>query len=191
VVVQGGNVNAIRQQIEAKLKERQDVDAAETKTAAEKTLTPAQLTRLVEIDLQVRGVEAFTDPKVADALRLTDEQKKAVEEVIESAKNAVNQPVFPPGVAGGVVGRPVLAGLTDPKARKATYEKAAETLTKEQLATWKKMTGEAVSGFDPHAILTAGGSITVRGGIMAAPAMPVVPGVPLVPPAAPPPKKDD
>jgi hypothetical protein len=201
VVIQGGNVNAIRQQIQAQMKERQDAEEAENKVAAAKVLKPEQLARLVEIELHVRGAEAFTDAKVADALKLTDDQKKAVADAIEGAKGEGNlpaaaalpglpaAPVLPPaGRGGGVVVRGfVTGGPVDAKARKAAYEKATETLTKDQQAAWKKLTGEPPA-FDPHALHTGSGSgsITVRGGIMAAPAMPVMPAVPVAPP-----KKDD
>jgi RNA polymerase sigma factor (sigma-70 family) len=202
VIGPGANPAAIQQQIEAQIKERRDAEAAECKAAAEKILKPSQLLRLVQIELQVRGAEAFTDPKVADTLKLTDDQKKAIGEVIEVAKGGGNLPV----AAGGPVQPPIAGGggivfargvsLFDPKARKATYEKAVETLTAEQKAAWKTMTGEAAT-FDPHTLYTmsGSGSISVRGGMMAAPAMPAMPvvqGVPLLPAAPPqPPKKDD
>jgi RNA polymerase sigma factor (sigma-70 family) len=197
-IAPGGNPNAAIQQLEAKMKERQEAEAAETKTAVEKVLKSAQLLRLMEIDLQVRGAEAFTDPKVADTLKLTDDQKKAIEDAIEDGKGTRNvggQAAPLPPAPGGVVIRGMAWSTTsafEPKARKAAYEKAEEALTKEQKATWKKMVGEAVSGFDPHAMWVnrGGAGATIRmGAPLFAPAMPAVPGVPL--PIAPPPKKDD
>lgn len=182
-----GGINL--QQIQDQQKEREEADAKKTREVAEKILKPSQLLRLAEIDLQVRGAEAFTDEKVADALRLTDDQKKQVAEAIEEGKNPPPRAMPPAPGGGGVVVWSANVGA-DPKARKAACEKAEAVLTKEQQATWKKMTGEAVTGFDPHAVTVgpAGGSITVRGGVLAAPAIPVG-GVPLVPPQ--PPKKDD
>lgn len=185
------------QQIEAQMKEQQEAEVKQTKEMAEKILKPAQLARLSEIDLQVRGAEAFTDSKVADALNLTDDQKKSIGEMIEEMKNPNRgAPVAAPPVAGGGPGGGVVVwsvnlGLgVDPKARKAACEKAEEVLTKEQKAAWKKMTGEAVSGFDPHALRAMGAPTTAAFGGVRAVQGRAVPALPLVPPAAPP-KKDD
>ncbi|MEO2088669.1 MAG: sigma-70 family RNA polymerase sigma factor, partial [Gemmataceae bacterium] len=148
-------------QFEAVLKERQEVEAKQNKEMAEKVLKPAQLVRLAEIDLQVRGAEAFTDPKVAEALRLTEDQKKSIGEAVDEIKNSNRgvqaMPAVPAGGGGpgGVVVFTANIGF-DPKARKAACDKAEAVLTKEQQAAWKKMTGEAVSGFDPHAIRAMG-----------------------------------
>jgi RNA polymerase sigma factor (sigma-70 family) len=177
--------------------EQFEAEVTEIKNTVEKVLKPSQLLRLAEIDLQVRGADAFANAKVADALKLTDEQKKAIGEVIDELKNPNGgvRALPPAGAPGGVVVWSANVGA-DPKARKAACEKAEEVLTKEQKAVWKKMVGEPVALFDPHALAAgpAGGSITVRGG-MVAPPIRVVPGraipaLPLVPPAAPP-KKDD
>jgi Spy/CpxP family protein refolding chaperone len=47
-------------------------------------LTPAQAQRLREVSLQVRGFAAVNDPDIADALRLTDEQRAKVAAAAEA-----------------------------------------------------------------------------------------------------------
>lgn len=192
VIQPGANPNVIQQQFEANVRERQEAEAAETKAVAEKVLKPAQLLRLTEIELQVRGAEAFTDPKVVDGLKLTAAQKESVEKVIEEGKENRNggiQAVPPPapGAAGGRVAFWTSTSPLNPKARKEAYEKAEAVLTREQKAIWKKMIGEPV-GFDPHliAVLHHGSGTTVRFGVPLA--VPAVPALPVIPP---PPKKND
>ncbi len=177
--------------------EQFEAECAEVKKAVEKVLKPAQLRRLAEVELQMRGAEAFADAKVADALKLTDDQKGTVTAAVEEVQNGTstqNVPLAGGGPGQGVV-RVSMSNRSDPKAHKAAIEKIEGTLTKEQKAAWKGLTGEATS-FDPIAVRFGNygaGTLRVQG-FMAAPAMPAAPipvgGVPLVPPAAPP-KKDD
>lgn len=140
--------------------------------AIKDTLTAAQRKRLSEIDLQVRGYEAFMTPEIARKLELTREQKVELEKNADKVQAAVAQALGPGmigGQAGGVfgggqggAGRPGRAGgqggqglipaaiteyLVNQQnaildARAEGLKQALATLTDEQRATWKKLVGE-------------------------------------------------
>lgn len=169
----GANPAQIQQQIEAQMKEQRDAHAKMCKTAGEKYLNAKQLVRLGQIEVQQRGVEAFADDKLTANLKLTRDQKKLIAEAIEETK-----PPMPPGggFGGGGIVFAAPTGLKDRQREKAAVEKVEQGLTKEQLAEWKKVTGEKV-GFELYP--TFGGGF---GGVIAAPALPVVPGIQIVPP---------
>jgi len=87
-------------------------------------LTAAQLSRLKQIALQTHGVEAFREPEVIDALRLTREQQELIREIDG----------FPPRGPGA---NP--ADRHDPRSR---MSQVIELLTADQLTRWREMTGE-------------------------------------------------
>ena len=151
------NPQAEKQQIEAKVKERQDAEAADTKAMAEKMLSPAQLTRLVQIELQIKGAEALLDARVADVLKLTDQQKKTIGEAIDAAQRGGGNAVD--GLNTGV-SQSVRYWHLDPEQRKAAFAESEKCLTKDQIAEWKKLIGEKATTFDPYTIGGRGGSIT-------------------------------
>jgi hypothetical protein len=123
-------------------------------------LTPTQRKRLREIDLQVKGYEAFTTASVAKTLELTAKQKEEMaanaKKVDEDIMAAFQNPVAggavggavggPAGPNGGVViGRQPLRNFDYDKivgdARAEGLKRALAILTDEQKAVWKKMTG--------------------------------------------------
>jgi serine/threonine protein kinase len=60
------------------------VDLARASTPeVRNVLTAEQLQRLEQIDLQFQGPDAFTDPEVADALKLTPEQKATIRDILD------------------------------------------------------------------------------------------------------------
>ena len=101
-------------------------------------LKPEQVTRLKQISLQVRGARAFSDPQVASALKLTDDQKEKIKTIQEDARKDMRE-LFQGG--GGEGAREKIAA-----ARKATNEKAMNVLTPDQKATWKELTGAPFTG---------------------------------------------
>jgi len=70
-----------RQKFFAEMRTRMEERAKEANAKIEKTLLPHQIKRLKQIALQLRGVGALANREVAEALGLTDEQKKEIEEV--------------------------------------------------------------------------------------------------------------
>jgi hypothetical protein len=106
-----------------------------------KALPPDKLSRLRQIDLQLRGPSAFQDPDVDADLKLTDEQKKRI--------RAIEADTFfgPPGGPGGLGPGPRLPGAPDPRQTwKDAARKAQEILTPPQQETWRHLTGEPFKG---------------------------------------------
>jgi len=110
---------------------------------AEKQLTPAQRTRLRQIDWQLRGPAAFADPRVQKLLSLTDDQKEAAAALAEQAKGKAELYLNSIGDDNEEkVKAEVLA------ARKEAVKKFTATFTADQRDTWKAVLGDPVTGFD-------------------------------------------
>jgi len=99
-------------------------------------LKPEQTKRFEQISLQSRGIQAFADPKVAEGLKITDEQKEKLKGINESANEQR---------------RELMQGFQDD--REGTMKKLAEfnkelmgkvaaLMTDDQKKAWKEMTGE-------------------------------------------------
>ncbi len=116
--------------------------AAELKTATKDILKPEQSKRLREIELQVMGVEAFKDPEVETALKLTDDQKDKIKTITGDFEKERGT-LFKGGKGGkGSKGfNPEIFEKMN-TLRKETTEKAVTVLTDEQKQEWKKLTGE-------------------------------------------------
>jgi RNA polymerase sigma factor (sigma-70 family) len=106
-----GNYNP--QQLNELRQEAREEGEKEFKKALERllayTLKPAQLKRLKEIDLQVRGYEAFQLPAVAKALEINAKQKGDLEKNASQIKEEILK-ALPPAVGGGT-GGPGFGGL--------------------------------------------------------------------------------
>jgi hypothetical protein len=97
-------------------------------------LKPGQARRLKQIALQQRGPYALGDPDVADALKLTVEQKETIRAIQDEARRALGGP---PGRGGR---------KPSEEASRATRERLLGVLTEAQRARWKEMTGEPFTG---------------------------------------------
>ncbi|MBA4068148.1 MAG: hypothetical protein C0501_31495 [Isosphaera sp.] len=112
--------------------------------AAAKGLTPAQRSRLRQIDRRLRGPAAFADPAVQTALGLTDAQKKAAADLAEKATAHAERYLDTLGNDNHeAVKKEVLAFRAD------GAKGFVAALTADQQATWKAMLGDPVTGFDP------------------------------------------
>jgi RNA polymerase sigma factor (sigma-70 family) len=154
------------------------------------TLTPAQRSRLRQIDLQVRGHEAFNTASVAKALELTEKQKDQfktnAEKVADDIQQAFNKPIAGNFAIGGAAGpNGVVVGFgggTDFEkvtrdARAEGMKRALEILTDNQKGTWKALTGEPFTHpIFNHKWMQFGGNGKIRVGGAAgfAPAVPPV-----------------
>jgi RNA polymerase sigma factor (sigma-70 family) len=63
--------------------------AADVAKALPDVLSDEQVKRLKQIQLQEKGMDAFADPVVAQALKLNEEQKKMVQALREAARKAI------------------------------------------------------------------------------------------------------
>jgi hypothetical protein len=122
---------------DARAKKLEEITKANDKLAAE-ILTADQAKRLRQIYLQQQGVNAFTKPEVAKELKLTDEQKKKLED-LQAKAGAQIQALRRPG--GGEEAMKKIGELT-----KGINEDAMKILTAEQKTKWKELTGEPFKG---------------------------------------------
>lgn len=114
---------------------------AEVMVAFGKVLNEKQYTRFKQIQLQLKGNNAFKDVTVQKALNLTDDQKKNLTSIVDDAAKELAE------IKGGFGGFGK-GGANKENAEKRdtinkeTKEKIYTVLTKEQRKTWREMIGE-------------------------------------------------
>jgi hypothetical protein len=124
--------------------------AEETKAMVEKALTPEQVKRAKQIEVQAMGMRAFANEDVAKELKITDDQKETLKSVMEGygkESQDLRQEYGIRGFGGGGGGnvdaekmaeyQKKAKGLTD-----ETMEKVMKAMTDDQKKAWKEMTGE-------------------------------------------------
>ena len=100
-------------------------------------LNDKQLKRLRQIDLQTRGVAAFSDAKVKKDLKITDEQTESIKTIVDDSVKE-RQELFKEAQGGNFQGiQEKMTALT-----KETQEKAQGVLSADQRKQWKQMIGE-------------------------------------------------
>lgn len=110
--------------------------AEETNKVASEHLRPDQRKRLRQIELQQRGYEAFDEPEVQKALRLTEEQKAKMKVIQDDTRKDVEDIVK--------AGRGNFLGVM-PKVmstRKEAMDRVQAVLKDEQRQAWKELTGQ-------------------------------------------------
>lgn len=110
---------------------------AELRKGMTEILKPEQVKRFDQIQLQQSGYMAFATPRVQDELKLTDEQKSKVRDLIMEQGRAMRD-AFQGG--GQQDRQEAMRKMAD--MRKQASEKAMAILTDDQKKTWKDMTGE-------------------------------------------------
>jgi len=80
-----------RREFFEKMRAEQEERVTEMKQQLEEVLLPNQTQRLNQIALQVRGVQALSDPEVAKKLNVTEEQTKELEQVRESLRTEMQE----------------------------------------------------------------------------------------------------
>jgi serine/threonine protein kinase len=115
--------------------------ARATDRQAKTILTPAQLHRLRQIDLQRKGPRAFEDADVIAALHLSDRQREKIRAIQAqafcSAFDGHACPPDRPAPNGPPKGRP-----KGPPPFEAVEQIKAEVLTKEQTERWEELAGK-------------------------------------------------
>jgi serine/threonine protein kinase len=114
--------------------------------ASRELLTPPQLHRLWQIDVQLRGLHAFDDPDIAAKLELSAHQKEAIRAL--EAEMFDCGPGGPPGLSGrgGRGGHPPGRPPRLEETMRLAADKVQKLLTPEQAASWKDMTGQPFKG---------------------------------------------
>jgi len=119
----------------AKMAEVQPKLQADMDKALAEILKPEQLKRFHQIQLQQGGAQAFLGARVADALKLTDDQKTKIREINQEAMTET---------------REIMQGFQDDREgtmkkltehRKATTDKALKVLTAEQKKSYDELAG--------------------------------------------------
>jgi hypothetical protein len=127
---------SVKKEIEVTDEEMEKLPAAIQKALAE-VLTPKQFKRLRQIELQQRGLQAFTDKTVVTELKLTNDQETAIKTVVaDSAKDM--KEAFGGGKGTDFKERAEKVA----NMRKASMEKAEDVLSAEQKKTWTVMIGD-------------------------------------------------
>lgn len=116
----------------AKMRELMKESDAETMKSLDGVLKAEQVARLKGIHYQIQGAAAFEDEEVQKALKLTDEQKSAVEKAVAHS-NAAAREAFQAGPEGA---RAKLGEI-----RKEAVAKVEAKLTAEQKAEYAKLIG--------------------------------------------------
>ncbi|HEV3263312.1 MAG TPA: sigma-70 family RNA polymerase sigma factor [Gemmataceae bacterium] len=113
-------------------------------------LTAAQRQRVGEISLQQRGGHALSDPKVAEALELTDQQQAKIQAIVTDSAKEMQQ------LAARAMGGFMEAGPNPLRVQKIsqkmlqklqalhqeTGQQLLDLLTTEQKSKWKNLTGK-------------------------------------------------
>jgi Spy/CpxP family protein refolding chaperone len=123
---------------------------AETKKALEEVLTSDQKKRLAQIDVQAKGMRAFADEKIVKELNITESQTSKIKGILEEYVNDTKDiPRFERD-------KDKQAENTKKreKLRKAAFADIEDSLTADQKAKWKELTGEP---FDMNKLNTFGG----------------------------------
>ncbi len=128
-----------REKLFAEMRARGEKQAATAHAKLAEILKPQQISRLEEISLQVRGTTALADPKVAEKLKLSDEQKSKLKEVTSANMEVMRSKMQELGQDGNREGlREKMQEL-----RKQGEAKVLAVLTTEQKATLDKLKGKA------------------------------------------------
>lgn len=120
---------------------RKSIDKMLADTAV-KSLNANQRKRLHQFDWRIRGVAAFTDPKVEKVLNLTDAQKKKATELAERLKSVADSYFDNLGNDDDAKRKADLFA-----SRKDFLKQMEDTLTADQKTNWTALLGDAATGF--------------------------------------------
>ena len=128
---------SVKKEIEVTDEEMEKLPAAIQKALAE-VLTPKQYKRLRQIELQQRGIQAFTDKTVVTELKLTTDQETAIKTVVADSAKDMKE-----AFGGGGKGTDFKERAEKiANMRKASLEKAQDVLSADQKKMWTVMIGE-------------------------------------------------
>ncbi|HEX3315902.1 MAG TPA: hypothetical protein VHR72_13465 [Gemmataceae bacterium] len=125
------NNASVKKELDVTDEQIEKLPAAIQKALSE-VLNEKQAKRLRQIELQQRGVAAFTDKMVSTELKLSDDQTSALKTIATDSAKAMRG-----GGGFGAGGREKIEA-----ARKEAMEKAEDVLSADQKKMWVVMTGE-------------------------------------------------
>lgn len=111
----------------------------ELRAKINEVLLPNQRDRLKELSIQAQGSGALSNPETADALKLSDDQKKKIADIREESSTKMRE-AFSGGRGEGGPSEEARAKLQS--LRKETSDKTLAVLSTEQAAQFEKMKGE-------------------------------------------------
>jgi len=126
---------------EALQKARKEITDDTTKAASKiaDTLKDDQKKRFKQIEIQVKGIQAFQDEEVAKTLKLTDKQKDDAKTVVEDLTKDTGE-IFKD--AGGDRTKMAEARKKIAEATTKATDTIVSKLTDDQKKTWKEITGD-------------------------------------------------
>lgn len=148
----GGGGGGFDREAMQKMMEEGRKFADEMKAMVEKSLTPEQVKRAKQIEVQAMGMRAFANEDVAKALKITDDQKEKLKGISDDMQKEMQDLRQEYGIrgfgggggGGGNVDQAKMAEFQ--KKNKAltdeTMEKVMKAMTDDQKKAWKDMTGE-------------------------------------------------
>jgi Spy/CpxP family protein refolding chaperone len=129
----GGDQNAVREKM-------QELTASATKKLNE-VLDATQQKRLMGVQIQINGANAVMDPAISKELSVTDDQKKKLEEVSQSNRDAMRE-LFE-GARDAEGGQEAMREKME-KQREESNKKLLAVLTSDQQAQLESLKGEKV-----------------------------------------------
>jgi hypothetical protein len=128
----------VREELKVTDQQMEKVPEAVLKGLAD-VLSPEQMKRLKQIDLQVKGYKALNDARVQMALKMTSEQKDNVKTIIDDSDREMREVMKEAQGGGGGFGEAMQKVAT---LRKEAQDKAMGVLNADQKKEWHEMTGE-------------------------------------------------
>ncbi len=138
----GGDKDKLKELRESGQKDGEKLNE-EIKKVVEETLTSDQKKRLAQIDLQAKGMRAFSDEKIAKDLSITDGQASKIKGVMEEYAKDSKELGFGGGGGKGGFDKEKMAENQKKREKltKAAMADIDEALTAEQKTKWKEMVG--------------------------------------------------
>jgi hypothetical protein len=131
------NIKGVAEEIKLTDDQKNKMVDAQWKAIA-MVLDDGQVKRLKQLDLQQRDYRAFTDPKVQETLKMTDQQKDSIKTIIADYDKEVTE-MFKDFKGGGGKG----GGFEKMQTlAKETKERVQGVLTKEQKRQFTEMLGD-------------------------------------------------
>lgn len=113
------------------------LEGDERRSALKRILTPDQLTRLLQVSRQTRGVFAFSDSDVSAALKLSAEQRQIMQSIQSEFSNLARRRMRDGNEVAGA------------KEVRAAVDQLLSRLTSEQVTQWEALIGQPYTGSAP------------------------------------------